>query len=132
MPDIGRRAPAQDRAPAGNVLEPSIKGHTVGVSPLTDFMGILVGSIFYSMPGAFPAVPVAGAVQGVIRHTLELEDPDQAEAHSSPIVQQDAREAAVARAAVSLVSDPLAAPSTLDPQGDPHVRRQANAEGQQR
>lgn len=45
----------------GNALVPRIMGHTVGVSPLTVVLGILVGSILYGLPGAFLAIPVAGA-----------------------------------------------------------------------
>src|SRR6185369_15210607 len=58
-----------------------IMGHTVGVSPLTVVLGILVGSILYGLPGAFLAIPVAGAIQVILAHALGMEDPVQAEAH---------------------------------------------------
>jgi predicted PurR-regulated permease PerM len=66
-----------------NILVPRIMGHTVGVSPLTVMLGILVGAVVYGLPGAFLAVPVAGAIQVILAYVLGLEDPVQAEAHSS-------------------------------------------------
>lgn len=65
----------------GNILVPRIMGHTVGVSPLTVLLGILVGAALYGIPGAFLAVPVAGAVQVMLAHALRTEDSGQAEAH---------------------------------------------------
>ena len=65
----------------GNILVPRIMGHTVGVSPLTVVLGILIGSILYGLPGAFLAIPVAGAIQVIVAHALGMEDPVQAEAH---------------------------------------------------
>ena len=76
-----------------NVLVPRIMGHTVGVSPLTVLLGILIGAILYGVPGAFLAVPVAGAIQVILAHALGLEDPVQAEEHDPPVVRDDAREA---------------------------------------
>ena len=64
-----------------NVLLPRIMGHTVGISPLVVLVGILVGAALWGLPGAFLAVPVAGAVQVVLAHTMRAEDPPQAEAH---------------------------------------------------
>lgn len=87
----------------GNVLVPRIMGHTVGVSPLTVVLGILVGSILYGLPGAFLAIPVAGAIQVIVAHALGMEDPVQADAH----VPGPSREAAQASA-------PPDAPSTVD------------------
>jgi predicted PurR-regulated permease PerM len=65
-----------------NVLLPRVMGHTVGVSPLTVLLGILVGSILAGLPGAFVAVPVAGAIQVILAHLLRVEDPSQAEEHA--------------------------------------------------
>ncbi|HEX8966539.1 MAG TPA: AI-2E family transporter [Chloroflexota bacterium] len=67
-----------------NVLVPRVLGETVGVSPLTVLLGILVGTALYGLPGAFVAVPIAGAVQVVLAHLLRSEDPSEAEAHPDP------------------------------------------------
>lgn len=75
----------------GNVLVPRVLGHTVGVSPLTVLLGILVGSTLYGIPGAFMAVPVAGAIQVILAHTLRAEDPAQAEAHSTGTPRAEAQ-----------------------------------------
>ncbi len=64
-----------------NILVPRVMGHTVGVSPLTVLLGILIGSSLAGLPGAFLAVPIAGAVQVIIAHLLQSEDPSQAEVH---------------------------------------------------
>jgi predicted PurR-regulated permease PerM len=60
----------------GNVLIPRIMSHSVGVSPLTVILGILIGSILYGAAGAFLAVPVAAAVQVILNNVLrpELEE----------------------------------------------------------
>jgi predicted PurR-regulated permease PerM len=80
---------------------------TVGVSPLTVLLGILIGSALYRLPGAFLAVPVAAAVQVLLAHVLCAEDDSQAEKHANTNerLQQEgsnshrsAREAADARA----------------------------------
>jgi predicted PurR-regulated permease PerM len=67
-----------------NVLVPHVMREAVGVSPLTVLLGILIGSALYGLPGAFLAVPLAGAVQVVLAHTLRAEDPAQAEEHADP------------------------------------------------
>ena len=64
-----------------NILVPRVMGRTVGVSPLTVLLGILVGSVLAGLPGAFLAVPIAGAVQVILAHALRVEDPSQAEEH---------------------------------------------------
>ena len=87
----------------GNILVPRIMGHTVGVSPLTVVLGILIGSILYGLPGAFLAIPVAGAVQVIVAHALGMEDPVQAEAHVPGPSREAAQEAA-----------PPLAPNTVD------------------
>jgi predicted PurR-regulated permease PerM len=68
-----------------NILVPRVMGHTVGVSPLTVLLGILVGSALAGLPGAFLAVPLAGALQVVLAHALRIEDPAQAEEHREPV-----------------------------------------------
>ncbi len=77
-----------------NVLVPRVMGRTVGVSPLTVLLGILVGAALAGLPGAFVAVPVAGAIQVILAHTLRAEDPSQAEVHpqaTERAVQEGAR-----------------------------------------
>ena len=65
-----------------NVLVPRVMAHTVGISPLVVLVGILVGAALYGLPGAFLAVPVAGALQVILAHLLRTEDAEQAETHS--------------------------------------------------
>jgi predicted PurR-regulated permease PerM len=67
-----------------NVLVPRVMGSTVGVSPLTVMLGILIGGALAGLPGAFLAVPIAGALQVILAHTLRSEDPSQAEEHVDP------------------------------------------------
>jgi len=64
-----------------NILVPRVMGRTVGVSPLTVLLGILVGTALAGLPGAFLAVPVAGALQVIFAHVLRTEDPSQSEEH---------------------------------------------------
>ena len=73
-----------------NILVPRVMGHTVGISPLTVLLGILAGAALYGIPGAFLAVPIAGAIQVILAHVLRTEDPAQEEAHPPP---HDDREA---------------------------------------
>jgi predicted PurR-regulated permease PerM len=63
----------------GNVLVPRVMSRTVGVSPLTVILGILIGSILYGAAGAFLAVPVAAAIQVILNHTLRpaVEEPSE-------------------------------------------------------
>jgi predicted PurR-regulated permease PerM len=68
-----------------NVLVPRVMGRTVGVSPLTVLMGILVGASLAGLPGAFLAVPLAGALQVLLAHVLRTEDPSQSEEHREPL-----------------------------------------------
>jgi predicted PurR-regulated permease PerM len=68
-----------------NVLVPRVMGRTVGVSPLTVMLGILLGGALAGLPGAFLAVPVAGALQVVLAHMLRSEDASQSEEHHDPV-----------------------------------------------
>jgi predicted PurR-regulated permease PerM len=68
----------------GNILVPRVMRHTVGVSPLTVLLGILIGSTLYGLPGAFLAVPIAAGVQVILAHVLQVEDASQAEEHGTP------------------------------------------------
>ena len=72
----------------GNVLIPRVMSHTVGISPLTVILGILVGSILYGAAGAFIAVPVAAAMQVILneclRPTIEAETQDALPPEAAP------------------------------------------------
>jgi predicted PurR-regulated permease PerM len=68
-----------------NVLVPRVMGRTVGVSSLTVLLGILVGGALAGLPGAFLAVPLAGALQVILAHALRSEDATQAEEHPDPL-----------------------------------------------
>lgn len=85
----------------GNYLVPRIMGHAVGVSPLTVVLGILIGAILYGLPGAFLAVPVAGAVQVIVAHALGMEDTAQASAHTAAVAREAAAQAAAGAAATA-------------------------------
>ncbi|MGI9146486.1 MAG: AI-2E family transporter [Chloroflexota bacterium] len=94
-----------------NVLVPRVMRRTVGVSPLTVLLGILVGATLAGLPGAFLAVPLAGALQVILAHALRTEDPSQSEEHREPVdraVHQGATQlppgAAAATAASNLTS----------------------------
>jgi len=67
-----------------NILVPRVMGRTVGISPLTVILGILLGGSLAGLPGAFLAVPIAGALQVVLAHMLRSEDSSQAEEHHDP------------------------------------------------
>jgi predicted PurR-regulated permease PerM len=68
-----------------NVLVPRVMGRTVGISPLTVLLGILVGTALAGLPGAFLAVPLAAALQVILAHVLRTEDVAQAEEHREPV-----------------------------------------------
>lgn len=68
-----------------NVLVPRVMGRTVGISPLTVVLGILTGGALAGLPGAFIAVPLAGALQVVLAHLLRSEDTSQSEEHADPV-----------------------------------------------
>ena len=48
-------------------------------------LGILVGGALAGLPGAFLAVPLAGALQVLLAHVLRSEDSSQAEEHHEPL-----------------------------------------------
>lgn len=61
----------------GNVLIPRVMSHTVGVSPLTVILGILLGATLYGAAGAFLAVPVAAAIQVILNDALRPSTVDE-------------------------------------------------------
>jgi predicted PurR-regulated permease PerM len=88
-----------------NILVPRIMGHTVGVSPLTVVLGILIGFILYGLPGAFLAVPVAGAIQVIVAHAVGMEDTAPTTAHSPAVAREAVAEAAAGAAARAPVGE---------------------------
>jgi predicted PurR-regulated permease PerM len=54
----------------GNFLVPRLMEKTVGVTPLTVIVGVLVGSALAGISGALLAVPVAAALQVIINNLL--------------------------------------------------------------
>lgn len=62
-----------------NILVPRVMGRSVGISPLTVFIGILVGSFLYGLPGTFVALPIAATVQVILAHLSRVNDIHEAE-----------------------------------------------------
>jgi predicted PurR-regulated permease PerM len=87
----------------GNVLVPRIMSRTVGVSPLTVILGILIGSILYGAAGAFLAVPVAAAIQVILNHTLRpaIEEPSDSVPLSKAELEDETRSIPTAKVAGS-------------------------------
>jgi predicted PurR-regulated permease PerM len=71
----------------GNVLVPRIMSHSVGVSPLTVILGILIGASVYGPIGAFLAVPVAAAIQVILGelHPALDEEPANGQPAKAPL-----------------------------------------------
>jgi len=88
-----------------NFLVPRIMGHAVGVSPLTVMLGILIGAILYGLPGAFLAVPIAGAIQVIVAHAVGMDDHSQTAVHGTAVAQEAAAQAAVGAAAMAEPGD---------------------------
>jgi len=51
----------------GNVLIPRVMKNSVGVSPLTVIISILLGGTLAGLPGALVAVPIAAAIQVILQ-----------------------------------------------------------------
>jgi predicted PurR-regulated permease PerM len=62
-----------------NILVPRVMGRSVGISPLTVFIGILVGSLLYGLPGTFVAVPIAATIQVILAHFSRVNDTPEGE-----------------------------------------------------
>ena len=52
-------------------LQPVVYGRTVQLSPLTVLIAVLLGAELYGVLGALGAIPVAGAIQVIIRDQLD-------------------------------------------------------------
>jgi predicted PurR-regulated permease PerM len=84
-----------------NFLVPRIMGHAVGVSPLTVMLGILIGAILYGLPGAFLAVPIAGAIQVIVAHAVGMDDRSPTSIHYAGAAREAAAQAAAGAAAMA-------------------------------
>ncbi|MEO8288742.1 MAG: AI-2E family transporter [Chloroflexota bacterium] len=61
----------------GNVLVPRIMKNSVGISPLTVIISILLGGTLAGLAGALIAVPLAGAIQVVISDLKAAKESDK-------------------------------------------------------
>ena len=73
----------------GNVLVPRVMGRTVGISPLIVIVGILVGTALGGIPGALVAVPLAAALQVILRNMLRYDDGPAAQAAADVVDDLD-------------------------------------------
>ncbi len=55
-----------------HILQPVIYGKTVKLSPLTVLIAVLIGAALAGIIGALAAIPIAGAIQVVIRDILRV------------------------------------------------------------
>jgi len=62
----------------GNVLIPRIMKNSVGISPLTVIISILLGATLAGLAGALIAVPIAGAIQVIMADCKAAKESDQA------------------------------------------------------
>jgi predicted PurR-regulated permease PerM len=60
----------------GDVLQPLVMGKAVNLAPLAIVMAIAIGSVALGIIGALVAVPIAGAIYGVMKY-LSGRDPDR-------------------------------------------------------
>jgi predicted PurR-regulated permease PerM len=67
----------------GNVLIPRVMKNSVGISPLTVIISILLGATLAGLAGALIAVPIAGAIQVVIADLKAAKESDQALAENT-------------------------------------------------
>ena len=65
-------------------LQPVIYGRTVQLSPLAVLVSVLVGAELAGILGALAAIPVAGAIQVIIRDQLSVRSPVEPDAESPP------------------------------------------------
>lgn len=62
----------------GNVLIPRVMKNSVGISPLTVIISILLGATLAGLAGALIAVPIAGAIQVILADLKAAKESDQA------------------------------------------------------
>jgi len=77
-----------------NVLVPRVMQKTVGISSLVVLLGILIGATLGGIGGALVAVPLAAAIQVVLRHVVATDpsaSPADAEARER-VVESTARD----------------------------------------
>jgi putative heme transporter len=70
----------------GDVLQPLVMGKAVNLAPLAIVLAIAIGSVALGIIGALVAVPIAGAIYGVMKY-LSGRDPDRP-VKSPPTVQE--------------------------------------------
>jgi len=58
-----------------HILQPLVYGRTVQLSPLVVLMSVLIGSQVAGVLGALAAIPVAGAIQVIVRDWLAYRKP---------------------------------------------------------
>ncbi len=83
----------------GNVLVPRIMRNSVGISPLTVIISILLGATLAGLAGALLAVPMAGALQVIISDLKAAHESDaklEEETHASTQTRLDNSELVVA------------------------------------
>jgi predicted PurR-regulated permease PerM len=67
----------------GNVLIPRVMKNSVGISPLTVIISILLGATLAGLAGALIAVPIAGAIQVIIADLKAAKESDEALAETT-------------------------------------------------
>jgi predicted PurR-regulated permease PerM len=67
----------------GDVLQPLVMGKAVNLAPLAIVLSIAIGSIVLGIIGALIAVPIAGAIYGVMKY-LSGRDPNRPPEGASP------------------------------------------------
>jgi predicted PurR-regulated permease PerM len=83
----------------GNVLVPRIMKNSVGISPLTVIVSILLGATLAGLAGALVAVPLAGAIQVIVQDIKAARDSElkfQEETQAAAQTRAEAGELVVA------------------------------------
>jgi predicted PurR-regulated permease PerM len=68
-----------------HVLQPLVYGRTVQLSPLVVLIAVLMGAELAGILGALGAIPIAGAIQVILRDWLELRRASRAEPPLAPV-----------------------------------------------
>jgi putative heme transporter len=68
----------------GDVLQPLVMGKAVNLSPLAIVIAIAIGSVALGIIGALIAVPIAGAIYGVLKYVTGR-DPDRPPTPPTPV-----------------------------------------------
>jgi predicted PurR-regulated permease PerM len=73
----------------GNVLIPRIMKDSVGISPLTVIISILLGGTLAGLAGALVAVPLAGALQVIITDIKSAQESERKLAEEAAIEEEN-------------------------------------------